>query len=124
MTQDRWERAKEICDRALAYGHEERSAYVARACGGDALLREQVVSLLERRADESAGATKIFPDRTVDLRDRRRGATPRESSRTPRSLKKLCTRCNSRFDTGMVVCPADGLETGLLPDPVALAGMG
>ncbi len=55
MTSDRWERAAEIFQEALACEVSERRRYVEQACGADAELREEVQSLLthDARMDDS-----------------------------------------------------------------------
>ena len=50
MTPERWQRVKELFSQASALPVEPRSAFVARACDGDAELRDEVSSLL--RASE------------------------------------------------------------------------
>jgi len=46
MTPERWKQAKEVLGTALDRPAEERAAWVAEACGGDAELRAEVESLL------------------------------------------------------------------------------
>ena len=51
--QARWARVREIVDRALESGPEERHALVVRACGGDTSLEEEVESLLDCSGETS-----------------------------------------------------------------------
>ncbi|MDX6497114.1 MAG: eukaryotic-like serine/threonine-protein kinase [Blastocatellia bacterium] len=46
MTPERWLQVKEIFSSAIQYQPVERSAFIARACGGDAVLRKEVESLV------------------------------------------------------------------------------
>ena len=75
MTPERWQRVKELFSRASALPVEQRSAFVARACDGDAELRDEVSSLL--RASEGgdslpaarvAIAASALLDRDASLR--------------------------------------------------------
>ena len=50
MTPERWERVKEVFAEASALPTESRAAFLARACGSDVALRDEVSSLL-RAAD-------------------------------------------------------------------------
>jgi len=52
MDPERWRRVKEICGLALERPEDERGAFLATACAGDAALRSEVDSLL-------AGASRI-----------------------------------------------------------------
>ncbi|MET0626423.1 MAG: protein kinase [Pyrinomonadaceae bacterium] len=54
MTPERWKQVEGIFDAAMDLAPEEREAYLARACAGDAELRRQVEMLI--RSDEQAGA--------------------------------------------------------------------
>jgi TolB-like protein/Tfp pilus assembly protein PilF len=47
---DDWQRVKAVFEQALAVEESERSAYLAAACGSDALLRQRVDALLESHA--------------------------------------------------------------------------
>ncbi|MDQ3696628.1 MAG: serine/threonine protein kinase, partial [Gemmatimonadota bacterium] len=51
---ERWPELQHIIDPALELPSEERTNYVARACAGDALLREEVERFL-RSCDEALG---------------------------------------------------------------------
>ena len=42
----RWQRVEELCDAALRLKANERDAFLAAACGGDAALRQDIESLL------------------------------------------------------------------------------
>src|SRR5436305_10002922 len=53
-TPDQWSRVKGLFLEALERPSSERSTFVARACGDDARLREEVESLLA--SDEAAGS--------------------------------------------------------------------
>jgi serine/threonine protein kinase/TolB-like protein/Flp pilus assembly protein TadD len=61
---DDWQRVKGVFEQALAVGEAERSAFLAAACGSDALLRERVDALLTAHAaSESfleAGANSVL----------------------------------------------------------------
>src|SRR5438132_13869769 len=46
MTPERWQRVKQIFDSALEYEPEQRSDFLAGACGGDEDLRGEVESLI------------------------------------------------------------------------------
>jgi eukaryotic-like serine/threonine-protein kinase len=48
MTAERWAQIEKVYHTALERAAEERSAYVAQACGGDAELRREVESLLQQ----------------------------------------------------------------------------
>jgi len=48
---DRWPRVKEIFDAALARAPQERAPFIREACPDDAVLREEVESLLAAHAD-------------------------------------------------------------------------
>jgi hypothetical protein len=47
MPDPHWENLKELFHAALALSAHERAAYLDRASGGDAALRQAVVSLLK-----------------------------------------------------------------------------
>ena len=51
MSQERWQRAKEIFHEALERDPEERRVFLAEACAGDGSLRSQVESLLASDAE-------------------------------------------------------------------------
>ncbi|HKV48726.1 MAG TPA: serine/threonine-protein kinase [Candidatus Acidoferrales bacterium] len=53
MEPELWQRVEQVCMAALDRGEEERGAYVAAACAGDAALEREVKSLLaeQSRAD-------------------------------------------------------------------------
>jgi serine/threonine-protein kinase len=53
MTPERWDRLTELFETALQCQSQERSAFLARACAGDAELRTEVESLIAEH--ESAG---------------------------------------------------------------------
>ena len=54
MTPDQWLRVKELFDNAVDRGPEDRAAFLAGACGGDAALRAEVERLLKAH-DEASG---------------------------------------------------------------------
>src|SRR5688572_9902483 len=56
MTPERWRAVDAVLRGALARTPEERSAYLARACGSDAALRREVESLLA--AGETGGTAE------------------------------------------------------------------
>lgn len=59
MTPERWERVKALFAEASALPAGARTAYVARACGGDTELREEVTSLLRAASgDDSLPAAR------------------------------------------------------------------
>ena len=59
MTSDRWERVKAVFAEASGLPAEARPAFLARACGGDAELRDEVASLLRAAAgDDSLPAAR------------------------------------------------------------------
>ena len=55
MTPERWQEVERIYHVALARGERERAAFLAEACGGDAVLLREVESLLAQ-----AGAASAF----------------------------------------------------------------
>ena len=64
MPTNNWQRVEEIFGQALELPPAERPRYLARACGDDARLREQVEYLL--KCDEEAGDFIAAP--AVDVR--------------------------------------------------------
>ena len=64
---DDWQRVKAVFEQALAVDETERSAFLAAACGSDALLRQRVDALLASHAASQsfleAGASSV-----IDLR--------------------------------------------------------
>jgi predicted ATPase/serine/threonine protein kinase len=65
MSSGRWERTKEILERALALGTHERQAYLGAACGADADLRREVESLIASYKEAGsefldAGASEVL----------------------------------------------------------------
>jgi serine/threonine protein kinase/tetratricopeptide (TPR) repeat protein len=54
MSSDRWERTKEILEKALSMSVERREAYLVSACGSDEQLRAEVESLIAHH--EEAGS--------------------------------------------------------------------
>ena len=46
MSSDRWRRIDELCNAALERAQEDRAAFLADSCAGDAALRREVESLL------------------------------------------------------------------------------
>ncbi|MGA9977902.1 MAG: tetratricopeptide repeat protein [Candidatus Sulfotelmatobacter sp.] len=51
MTSERWERTKEILEKALQLAAEERQAFLESTCGWDAELRNEVESLIASHED-------------------------------------------------------------------------
>ncbi|RMH15278.1 MAG: hypothetical protein D6696_21155 [Acidobacteria bacterium] len=80
MRPERWQRIKEIFDRAAGLSGDERSAYLDRACAGDGELRAEVESLLV--SDETTES--VLDERMADVfgalleRDARRALAGRE----------------------------------------------
>jgi len=54
MTSERWRQIEELCHRALAQPREERAAFLATACAGDASLQRDVESLLAEESSADA----------------------------------------------------------------------
>jgi len=67
MTPERWDRVKEVFQAAIERDEGERQEYLAAACGSDALLRQEVESLLR---EHSSPDGLISPVRKVDLSGR------------------------------------------------------
>src|SRR5580765_6194780 len=76
MTADEWTRIKAAVAGALERPVEDRAAYVAAACGGDAAMRREVESLLASHRDADAfletparlpGRGAGFPDLTGSI---------------------------------------------------------
>src|SRR5688572_22263245 len=73
MTPERWDRITEILGEALDRPAGERPAFVARMCGEDVALRQEVESLLAASGEDGeAGAFLAAP--LLDLRDAARAA--------------------------------------------------
>src|SRR5215510_8489468 len=68
MDANRWKQIKEVYDRALDLGGDERECFLAEACGGDDDLRLEVESLLA--AHEDAGTFLQSPAVEVAARER------------------------------------------------------
>jgi serine/threonine protein kinase len=64
MTPERWRRAAEVVDAALALEPERRSAYLDVACAGDAPLREEVESLLTS-CEEAGSFLEAGPEKVL-----------------------------------------------------------
>jgi TolB-like protein/tetratricopeptide (TPR) repeat protein/tRNA A-37 threonylcarbamoyl transferase component Bud32 len=70
---DDWQRVKSVFEQALAVDEAERSAFLAAACGSDALLRQRVDALLASHAasssflETSASAVLELPRPGADL---------------------------------------------------------
>ena len=47
MTSEQWRKAEQLCEAALKLPLEERSAFLLKSCGNDAMLRQHVEALLE-----------------------------------------------------------------------------
>src|SRR6516225_4798364 len=43
---EEWERLKQLFNKALEFGPDERAVFLAKACAGDGALRKEVESLL------------------------------------------------------------------------------
>src|SRR5258707_8649223 len=54
MTPDHWEKVQELFDAACKYEPTDRSAYLAKACGGDAEVLPRVQRLLQSDAEAQA----------------------------------------------------------------------
>jgi serine/threonine protein kinase len=54
MTPERWQKVREIFQSALERAPEERSAFLANACGGDEALRKEVESLIASREKDGS----------------------------------------------------------------------
>ncbi|MGE0131083.1 MAG: protein kinase [Blastocatellales bacterium] len=67
MDANRWKRIKEVYDRALDLGGEERDGFLAEACGDDDDLRREVKSLLA--AHDDAGSFLQSPAVEVAARE-------------------------------------------------------
>src|SRR5437763_3541658 len=52
MASERWQRAEQLFAEALAHSPDQRQDFLTRACGEDAMLRENVATLL-RASDQS-----------------------------------------------------------------------
>ena len=63
MSLDRWQRVKEIYNSVLEREPGERAAYLARACGGDASLRQEVEALLANLPE----AERFIKDPAMDV---------------------------------------------------------
>ena len=48
MTPERWKQVSQLYDAALAHRSDERAAFLAEACAGDAALRDEVQSVLDQ----------------------------------------------------------------------------
>ena len=54
MTSDRWRQIEGLCQAALEHAADERAAFVAKACAGDAVLQREVESLLAQEPNAAA----------------------------------------------------------------------
>ena len=68
---DDWQRVKAVFEQALAVDETERSAFLAAACGSDALLRQRVDALL---ASHAASPSFLETSASAVLELRRPGA--------------------------------------------------
>jgi eukaryotic-like serine/threonine-protein kinase len=59
MTPERWQQVREVFDRAVSLGPEERAAYLEMACVNDSELRGEVESLLVSDGEAGAEFLKI-----------------------------------------------------------------
>src|SRR5262249_6333739 len=64
MTPERWQQVKQIFQTALERNRAERSAFVAQACGHDALLRSEVESLISSH-DQAGDSIKAVAAEAV-----------------------------------------------------------
>src|SRR5262245_49762473 len=71
MTTERWQRVKELMDKAIALAPDDRSSYLDSACNGDTGIRREVDSLLA--AHDKAG-TAFLKNPAVDLQSVRTAA--------------------------------------------------
>ena len=54
MTPERWQQVKELFNSALEREQNQRSAFLAQACGDDEYLRSEVESLLSSMGEMAA----------------------------------------------------------------------
>lgn len=96
MTPERWRRIKELFDAALAFGPDERGAFVERACQADSELATEVKSLLAEHRDD--GFLEGPPSVQAKL-----------SFLEPGDLGlKSCPACSTCYGDGRLSCPDDG----------------
>jgi len=69
VTSEQWSRVASILDAALAQDPHGRDGFVDKACGGDAILREEVHALLAGAAAVDDFLSGAAADLTVRLPD-------------------------------------------------------
>ena len=67
MTPERWKQVKEIFHSAIRFGPEERSGFLASACGDDDQLREEVESLILSHEKEGSFIDSPAYEAAADL---------------------------------------------------------
>ena len=87
---DDWQRVKAVFEQALAVDETERSAFLAAACGSDALLRQRVDALL---ASHAASQSFLETGASSVLELPRPGAG---SERADGSARIGCSRASAR----------------------------
>lgn len=115
MSDDRWQRVKEIFEAALDRSGRLREALLDAECAGDDELRAEVESLLDAAPDDSAFLesgpsipvsvalpTAAGGRETVASND---GASDDARGRT---LPRRCPLCAARYDARRRICAADG----------------
>ncbi len=88
MNPDRWRQVEGLYHAALAHPAEERAAWLAEACAGDAALQREVESLPGAALDGRRALSRDASDRCICQRSRRRrtiGARVRRDDRQPSS---------------------------------------
>jgi len=73
-TRERWERVKELLQQGMKLPPEQRTRFLAEACGWDALLREELQSLLAASADVGTGFLQTPPTGNATLDSQIAGA--------------------------------------------------
>lgn len=77
MDGTRWNRVKEIVQRAEELPREEADAYILAQCAGDQAMLDEVRSLLKYATDDRGDATEVLRVRAGTLLDRRYRVTRR-----------------------------------------------
>ena len=121
MTTERWKLVKGIFASALDYPAHERAAWISRACGDDAELRQEVESLLgahdqagdfiespalEREHDLTTDTVLASPENELDtVIGRRIGAyrTVREIGRGGMGAVYLAVRADDEFERRVAI---------------------